>query len=174
MEFFLTTVVCLEGIMAQINLPFIYKFVHFLSTSKIFRILVGQLLLNTWNVRFLSLLTSRGGFCYSSSNNCFMCAGERRRLARILPFWQRCFNLLMFLSSVTDLHFSFQTLELILCQSADLNFDVENWKQALITAASFMLAPPPPYSADSALTPRRPPCWEAWDMKQVPLNMPEL
>lgn len=78
---------------------------HFSSASKIFRILVGHQLLNTWNVRFLSLLPSRGGSCYSSSNKCFMCAGEQRYSARILQFWQRCFHLLMFLSSVTDLHF---------------------------------------------------------------------
>lgn len=103
-----------------------------------------------------------------------MCAGEQRYSARIPQFWQRCFNLLMFLSSVSDLHFSFQTLERILCQSADLNFDAGNWKQALITAASFMLAPPSPYSADSVLTAHCLPCWEAWDVKQVPLNMPEL
>lgn len=117
---------------------------------------------------------SRGGFCYSSSNKCFMSAESQRYSARILQFWQRRFNLLMFLSSVTDLDFSFQTPELILCQSADLNFDVENWKQALITASSFMSAPPSPYSADSAPTPHCLPCWEAWDTKQVPLNMPEL
>lgn len=65
---------------------------------------------------------------------------------------------------------SFQTLELIQCQSADLNSDVANWNWALITCASFMLAqfcpPLSPHSADSVLTPYL----LGWDLEWDPLK----